>query len=245
MALKLFRTAYIYLWILLSTVVLGIWIIGRALVRANQETSHRIAQWWGRGILRISGVRVHVVGQEHLDKGRSFILMPNHQSHFDIPVLLGCLDTQFRWLAKAELFKIPIFGRAMRGCGYISIDRSNRKAAFASIRQAAHAIHGKASVLIFPEGTRSPDGKLLPFKKGGFVLAVDSGVPILPIGIYGTGRILPKKHLLLDPGPVVLWIGAPIDTTGYRRETKDALMDEARRALCEAVTRASEGRLEC
>lgn len=245
MVRKLFQTAYIYLWILLSTFVLGSLVIGRALVGADQEALHRIAQRWGRSILRVSGVEVRVVGQEHLASGRSFILMPNHQSHFDIPVLLGCLDTQFRWLAKAELFKIPIFGRAMHGCGYISIDRSNREAAFASIRQAAEAIRGRASVLIFPEGTRSQDGRLLPFKKGGFVLAVDSKVPILPIGIYGTGDILPKKHLLLAPRPVVLWIGAPIETTGYRRETKDALMDEVRQALCEAVTRASEGRLEC
>lgn len=245
MGRKLFRTAYIYPWILVSTAVLGIWIIGRALFSVDQEAFHRIAQRWGRAILRVSGVEVKVVGREHLEKGRSFILMPNHQSHFDIPVLLGCLDTQFRWLAKAELFRIPIFGRAMRGCGYISIDRANREAAFASIRQAAQAIHGRASVLIFPEGTRSPDGRLLPFKKGGFVLAVDSGVPILPIGIYGTGRILPKKRLLLDPGPVVMWIGAPIETGGYRRETKDALMAEVRRELCRAVTSASEGRLEC
>jgi 1-acyl-sn-glycerol-3-phosphate acyltransferase len=245
MALKLFRTIYIYAWVLISTLTLGSLVIGVALLTGNQEAAHRIAQLWARSILRVSGVQVRVVGQRYLEKGRSFILMPNHQSHFDIPVLLGCLDTQFRWLAKAELFKIPIFGRAMRGCGYISINRSNREAAFASIHQAAETIRGKASVLIFPEGTRSPNGKLLPFKKGGFVLAVDSGVPILPIGICGTGRILPKKRLLLDPGPVVLWIGAPIDTTGYRRETKDGLMADVRQALCEAVTTASEGRLEC
>jgi 1-acyl-sn-glycerol-3-phosphate acyltransferase len=190
-------------------------------------------------------VRVTVIGREHLPSGSSFLLMPNHQSHFDIPVLLGCLQTQFRWLAKAELFKIPIFGKAMRGCGYISIDRSNREAAFASIRQAGNAIRGKVSVLIFPEGTRSPDGRLLPFKKGGFVLAADSGVPILPIGIYGTGRILPKKRLLLDPGPVVLRIGPPVDTAGYDRETKDALMEKVHQALCEAVADASAGRMAC
>jgi 1-acyl-sn-glycerol-3-phosphate acyltransferase len=245
MALKLFRTAYIFAWILIVTILRGTLVICVALCTANQEAAHRIAQRWGRSILRVSGVRVTVVGTEHLTPGRSFILMPNHQSHFDIPVLLGCLDTQFRWMAKAELFRIPIFGRAMRGCGYISINRSNRQEAFASIQQAGDAIRGKASVLIFPEGTRSPDGKLLPFKKGGFVLAVDSGVPILPIGIYGTGRILPKKRLLMDPCPVVMWIGPPVDTTGFDRETKDALMAKVRQALCEAVTRASEGRLEC
>jgi len=245
MALKLFRTPYIYIWILLSTIVIGTLVIATVLVTGNQRAGHRLAEWWGRGILRVSRVRVTVIGREHLNTGASFILMPNHQSHFDIPVLLGCLNTQFRWLAKAELFQIPIFGRAMRGCGYISIDRSNREAAFASIRQAGDAIHGRVSVLIFPEGTRSPDGRLLPFKKGGFVLAADSGVPILPIGVYGTGRILPKKHLLLDPGPVTLWIHPPIDTTGYGRQTKEALMERVHQALCNAVAQASAGRTEC
>src|SRR5210317_685359 len=123
------------------------------------------------------------------------ILMPIHQSNFDIPVLLGRLPVQFRWLAKAELFKIPIFGRGMRGCGYISIDRSNRKSAFQSLAEAATKIRNGVSVLIFPEGTRSRDGKILPFKKGGFVLSVDAGVPIVPIVIYNTGSIMPKGRL--------------------------------------------------
>ncbi len=245
MALRLFRTLYIYVWIVVTTITIGTMVIATVLITGNQRAGHRLAEWWARGILWVSGVKVTVIGREHLAPGVSYILMPNHQSHFDIPVLLGCLHTQFRWLAKAELFKIPIFGRAMRGCGYISIDRTNRHAAFASIQQAGDAIRGQASVLIFPEGTRSPDGKLLPFKKGGFVLAADSGVPILPIGIYGTGRILPKKHLLLDPGPVVLQIGPRIDTTGYSRETKEALMERVRQALCEVVDGASAGRMGC
>jgi 1-acyl-sn-glycerol-3-phosphate acyltransferase len=105
---------------------------------------------------------------------------------------VGRLPVQFRWLAKAELFKIPIFGRAMRGVGYISIDRSNRKSAFESLKQAALTIRNGTSVLIFPEGTRSRDGRILPFKKGGFVLAVDAGVPVVPIIIKGTGGSCPK-----------------------------------------------------
>ena len=113
-------------------------------------------------------------------------------------------------LAKAELFKIPIFGRGMRGCGYISIDRSNRKSAFKSLADAAQRIRDGASVLIFPEGTRSRDGEIGAFKKGGFVLTVDAGVPIVPIIIYGTRAIMTKGSLLLKPGDAYMEILPPI-----------------------------------
>ena len=246
---KLFKTFYLYPWILVSTMVMGaLTIVVTLLVRPADRArhwGHRVAQLWARSILWASGVTVTVIGAEHLAEAGSSILMPNHQSHFDIPVLLGALDTEFRWLAKAELFKIPIFGRAMRGCGYISIDRSNRQSAFASIGKAFDTIRGKVSVLIFPEGTRSPDGQLLPFKKGGFVLAVDAGVPILPIGVHGTRRILPKNRLLLDPGPVVLYLHPPIDTREYDREHKELLMDVVRQSLTEAVACADRGRTRC
>ena len=249
MTRKLFKTLYLYPWILVSTMFVGVLtIVVTVLLRPAERArhwGHRLAQYWARSILWASGVKVTVIGAEHLAEAGSAILMPNHQSHFDIPVLLGALDTEFRWLAKAELFKIPIFGRAMRGCGYISIDRSNRQSAFASIGKAADAIRGRVSVLIFPEGTRSPDGRLQQFKKGGFVLAVDAEVPILPIGIHGTRRILPKNRLLLDPGPVVLYLHPPIDTRQYDRDHKELLMDLVRQSLTEAVTCAERGRTIC
>ena len=249
MTRKLFKTLYIYPWILISTLFFGmLTIVVTLLVRPPDRArhmGHRVARCWARSILWGSGVKVTVAGGEHLAGAGSLILMPNHQSHFDIPVLLGALDTEFRWLAKAELFKIPIFGRAMRSCGYISIDRSNRESAFASIGKAADAIRGQVSVLIFPEGTRSPDGRLRPFKKGGFVLAVDAGVPILPIGIHGTRRILAKNRWLFDPGPVVLSVHPPIVTRGYDRDHKEALMDLVRQSLNEAVTEAERGQTRC
>jgi 1-acyl-sn-glycerol-3-phosphate acyltransferase len=182
----------------------------------------------------VSGIHVHVNGLENLNVGGSCILMPNHQSNFDIPVLLGCLPIQFRWLAKAELFKIPIFGRGMRGCGYISIDRSNRKSAFQSLAEAAAKIRNGVSVLIFPEGTRSRDGKILPFKKGGFVLSVDAGVPIVPIVIFNTWSIMPKGRLRIRTQSVQMDILAPIPTSGYTRKTKDDLMDSVRNTICNA-----------
>jgi 1-acyl-sn-glycerol-3-phosphate acyltransferase len=159
--------------------------------------------------------------------------MANHQSNFDIPVLLGHLAVQFRWLAKVELFKIPIFGRAMRKVGYISIDRYDRESAFKSLDVAANKIKSGVSVLIFPEGTRSRDGKIRPFKKGGFVMAIDSGVPIVPVVITGTRAIMPKGKFRIYPGQVSMVIHKPIDTSTYTRETKEALMESVRRVICD------------
>ena len=161
--------------------------------------------------------------------------MVNHQSNFDIPVLLGRLPVQFRWLAKAELFRIPILGQGMRGSGYISIDRSNLRSAMRSLGKAADTIRNGTSVLIFPEGTRSPDGNLASFKKGGFVLTVDSGVPVIPMVICGTWSIMPKNRWMIRPQPVTLRILPPVDTTAFSRKTKDDLMDNIYKQMSEAI----------
>jgi 1-acyl-sn-glycerol-3-phosphate acyltransferase len=225
------RTFAVMIWVAAATLVMGLLVIALSLSGVRATAAHRVAQAWGRSILAVSGVRVRVVGRERIDPSAAFICMSNHQSNFDIPVLLGCLPVPFRWLAKAELFKIPIFGRAMRGAGYIPIDRSDRPAAIASLRQAAAAVRSGVSVVIFPEGTRSPDGTLRPFKKGGFVMAIESGVPIVPVALRGTFDIMPKGRLLIQPREVFMEIGAPIAVAGYDAHTKEALMDEVRSAL--------------
>jgi 1-acyl-sn-glycerol-3-phosphate acyltransferase len=225
------RTVVVIAWVAAATLVIGLLVIILALSPATAAGVHRVAQAWGRSILAVSGVRVRVAGGERIDPAAAFICMSNHQSNFDIPVLLGYLPLPFRWLAKAELFKIPIFGRAMRGAGYIPIDRSDRPAAIESLRQAAAAVRGGVSVVIFPEGTRSPDGALKPFKKGGFVMAIEAGVPIVPVALRGTFDIMPKNRLLIRPAEVTMAIGAPIATTGYDISGKAALMDDVRNAL--------------
>ncbi len=228
------QTLIIVLWTLPATVVIASIVILSSFFSRTGNGPHLLARFWANSILWVSRVKVTITGAEKLDPDRSYIYMPNHQSNADIPLLLGRLPVQFRWLAKAELFRIPIFGRAMRGVGYISIDRSNRKSAFESLERAARTIRGGTSVLIFPEGTRSRDGRILPFKKGGFVLSVDAGVPIVPIIIRGTRDIIPKGHFLIRPAPVTMEILDPVETADYTRKTKDQLLERIRSIFIDA-----------
>lgn len=196
--------------------------------------SHLVARMWGRSILFVSRVKVQVQGLSHIDPAKAYIYMPNHLSNFDIPVLLAYLQVQFRWLAKAELFKIPVFGYAMKRAGYISIDRSNRKSAFESLKRTARVLQHGVSVLIFPEGTRSRDGNLGPFKKGGFVTAVESDATIVPVIIHGTWEIMSKTGLRVKPGHVIVEIKPPIETRNYTRKTLPDLMDQVRLAISQS-----------
>jgi 1-acyl-sn-glycerol-3-phosphate acyltransferase len=225
------HTIIIYMWVIASTVVFGLLAILVSFFSKKGDGVHHIAQIWGRSITLVSGIRVTSTGVDPKFSGNSYIYMSNHQSNFDIPVLYSALPVQFRWLAKAELFRIPIFGNSMRCAGYISIDRSNRKSAFQSLVQATDMIRNGTSVMIFPEGTRSTDGQLLPFKKGGFLLAVDAGVPIIPIKIYNTQKVMPKGRLLVRHHRVMIQIGSPIQTSGYTRKTKDDLIARVRDAM--------------
>jgi 1-acyl-sn-glycerol-3-phosphate acyltransferase len=228
------QTIAIALWTVFVTVIFSYLSILLSMVGTGGNLSHLSARLWGRSILAASGIQVRVTGMENIDPAESYIYMSNHQSNFDIPVLLAFLKVQFRWLAKEELFKIPFFGYAMQRVGYISINRSDRRSAFLSLKRAAQIIRGGVSVLIFPEGTRSLDGQIRPFKKGGFILALDAGVPIVPVVIRGTRSIMPKERLRIRPGRVSLEILAPIDTTAYTRKSKEDLIAAVRRAICES-----------
>jgi len=226
------HSAIVIFWTIFASIFFGSATIVAALITGNDKTAHRIASIWGRAILLVSRVQVSITGLSHIDPSRAYILMANHQSVFDIPILLGCLPLQFRWLAKAELFKIPIFGQGMRSCGYISIDRGNQASSFESIAHAARTLSQGKSILIFPEGTRTRDGKLRPFKKGGFVLAVDAGAPIVPIIIRGAFSLLPKGRLHVNaPAHIQMRILAPIATTSYSRDTKESLMERVRERM--------------
>ena len=219
------RTLLVLIYTFPATVILGTLAALSAFFSKEGNFPHKIAISWAKSILWVSGVKVRVTGSQHIDPNLSYILMANHQSNFDILALFSGLPVQFRWLAKAELFKIPIFSHGMRGCGYISIDRSNREAAFRSIEDAAEKIKNGVSVMIFPEGTRSKDGHLLPFKKGGFVLAVKSKVPIVPMVISGSLSIMPKKRIKIKSGVIHLDILKPVETTTYDEKSKNELVE--------------------
>ncbi|MGE5256558.1 MAG: lysophospholipid acyltransferase family protein [Hyphomicrobiales bacterium] len=232
------RTAVVAIWVIIATFFLGVIAIAISFFNKTGNPVHWIARVWGRSILAVSGIRVLVAGAERIDVNRPYIFMANHQSNLDIPVLLGHLPVQFRWLAKAELFKIPVFGQAMRGAGYISVDRANRQAAFESLQEAREKIRSGCSIVIFPEGTRSLDGSLKPFKKGGFVMAIGAGAPIVPLAVRGTYRIMPKNTWLIRPGDVAVDIGEPLATEGYTLESKEVLMEAVRNAISRGLASA-------
>lgn len=203
-------------------------LVALVVLRMSAVRAQMIPRIWGKLILAIGGVRVRIEGLENLEGGGPYIFAANHQSQFDIFALQGCFTVDFRWLAKKELFEVPIFGRAMRLAGYIPIDRSRGRQALVSLNEAAQRIASGTSVILFPEGTRSVDGKLQSFKTGGMVLAIKSGVPLVPMGISGTHEILPKGKLLARPGLVTIRVGKPINTKDYTARQKQDLADRVR-----------------
>jgi 1-acyl-sn-glycerol-3-phosphate acyltransferase len=187
-------------------------ITGVPLSFISPDYLHNYARLWARIGLSLAGVRLKVSGREHLRAGAPVIYMSNHASNFDILALFAGLPGQFRWLAKEELFRIPLFGLAMRRAGYIPLDRSDRKKALHSMTEAAKRIRGGASVVIFPEGTRSADGILQFFKKGGFLIALKAGVPVQPVAISGSFAIMPKSSRRIHGGLIEVRILPAIAT---------------------------------
>jgi 1-acyl-sn-glycerol-3-phosphate acyltransferase len=180
-----------------------------------QRTDDRL-RGWGKAIVRRADVDLTVEGVTHIRRDRACIYMSNHQSHFDIPILYSIFPTSLRMVAKAELFKVPIWGRAMRATGFVPVTRSgDRAGAVAAMQQCRAALERGINVWIAPEGTRSPDGRLGKFKKGGFILARDTGADIVPIAIDGSHDILPKNTKTIRRGVRVRVVfGAPIAVAG-------------------------------
>jgi 1-acyl-sn-glycerol-3-phosphate acyltransferase len=200
-------------------------VVSYRLFPRGEYTTHRVSVLWARMLLWMSSVKVEVVGQDNVLRGRPQVFMANHQSGFDILIVLASLDTYFAWVAKRELFSIPVFGHALARTGSIAIDRKNFVRAMRSINDAARKIREGKSVMTFPEGTRSMDGQIHPFKKGVFHLALKAGVPIVPVTIIGSGEIMPKKSFRVHPGKVILVIDKPIDVTGYTEGTVEELLN--------------------
>lgn len=191
---------------------------------------HNYARVWGKIGLFLAGVSLEIKDMQKIPPG-PVIFMGNHQSNFDILALYAALPVHFSWIAKEELFRIPLFGFAMRRAGYIPLDRGDGRRALKSMDEAARKIRSGVSVIVFPEGTRTRDGNLLPFKRGGFLLAAKAGVPIVPFTINGTARINPAKTLQLRKGSVTISFSDPLETTGATGKKRDDLIGRVREAI--------------
>ncbi len=189
-----------YPLILVSTALFGTLAVTLSL--ANKHLGFYAGVFWARSLTWGTWVRVRVVGREHLHPGQSYVMLSNHQGAYDILALYGFLGREFRWVMKEELRKVPFLGWGCAAIGHIFIDRRNSARAIASLEAAKSHLVGGVSVLLFPEGTRSEDGRLLPFKKGGFAIARQLDLPILPVSITGSNEILPKACLFPRPGTV-------------------------------------------
>jgi 1-acyl-sn-glycerol-3-phosphate acyltransferase len=221
------RTVFVWFWIVVSGAILStLCILCYPLNPRSGQLNHHIAGLWGKVALWVNLVRVKVEGLENIPGKGPYVFMSNHQGSYDIFALLGYFPFQFKYLAKKEIFSIPILGMAMKATGYISIDREGTRETVKAMNDAAKKIHGGMSILIFPEGSRSPDGSIQPFKKGGFTLAIKSQVPIVPVAIAGSNEIIPKGKLRVYPGSISLRLDRPIETKGCTMKDREALMDQ-------------------
>ena len=234
----MFRT----LFFLLTFVPWTLFVIftGVPLSLFGADYLHAYARIWGRVSLWLAGVRLTVTGREHLSQHGPVVYMANHVSNFDILALFAGIPGQFRWMAKIELFRIPLFGLAMRRAGAIAVDRSNRRNSVLSMREAVKRIADGTSVVIFPEGTRSKDGTLQPFKTGSFTLALQAQVPVVPLAICGSGEVMPKHSRWIRGGHIYLNILPPAATAGRPVAERAELMEEVRQPIVATLKKAGQ-----
>jgi 1-acyl-sn-glycerol-3-phosphate acyltransferase len=218
--------------IVLATIVYGSVSVVVALLDKTGVIPIRVARAWGRFLLAVSGVRVHVEGLEHIDPNGSYVFVSNHLSYMDTPVVLSHVPVQFRFLAKRGLFQIPLLGTHLSQAGHIPVPREDPRAAVKTMQVAAETIaNKKISLLIFPEGGRSHDGKLRPFKEGAVYIAIKAGVPIVPMTLIGTREVLPFGSGVVLPGKVTLRVLPPIDTAALTLKDRGRVTEEIRELI--------------
>jgi 1-acyl-sn-glycerol-3-phosphate acyltransferase len=225
-------------WFLLNLFVSTFWYGSLAVVSGLLRVPNRpggvydyCAREWSRSLLRAAGTDLEAVGTENLPKGHPVVYVSNHQSWFDIFALAGTLPGQMRFVAKKEMARIPLLGRAMRSAEHIFIDRQNRQAAFGAYEEAAKAIRAGLSAVVFAEGTRSRTGQIQTFKKGPFVLAIAAQVPVIPVYCAGTFTLLRKGSIRINPHPIALMFGKQIPTEGMVYDDREKLMKITRAAI--------------
>ncbi|HVX89831.1 MAG TPA: lysophospholipid acyltransferase family protein [Gemmatimonadales bacterium] len=241
--MSLLRTLLYIASIFIATIWWGLACIVAALAGVEHVRGgvyDRAARNWGRWLCAMNGLDVRSEGLERLPSDRPYVYIANHFSVCDIWALLVVLPDPVRFIAKKELFAVPILGPALRAARHIPIDRQNLQAAFSAYEEAAKAIRSGFSAVVYAEGTRSRDGKLQPFKKGPFVLAIASQVPAVPVWVDGAFEALPKGQWWVRPGVVTIRVGTPVPTAALRYDDRERLMEEVRGAMV-ALSHAPAG----
>lgn len=238
------RTLWFYLVLVVSTVIHAVGVIGAALLgvpRRPRGGGGGVYDWgtqdWSRWVLRAAGTPVDVEGLDRVPRNQPVVYASNHSSMFDIWALAATLPGSTRMVAKQELARIPLLGRAMLAAGHVTIDRFNKARAFGAYERAARTIRGGVSALVFPEGTRSRTGELLPFKNAPFGLAIAAQVPLVPVYVHNTFQILPKGAWRLRRRPIRIRIGEPIPTAGMTLDDRERLQRLARAAILDLRAR--------
>lgn len=227
-----YHTTKFWILIILLSIVLGTLSVLVRLFDSSSNLSHKVSSLWGRWLCTLNGIQVDVEGLEHLQPDQAQILIANHQGFFDIFALSGFLPLQIRWMAKSSLFKIPFVGWSITASGYIPVDRSNRKKSYQAFLTTIEKLKAGNSIVIFPEGTRSEDGTIGPFKKGSLLLSARSGAPLVPVTLLGTGSIIKKGSGIIKPGRIQIVISPPLSSQAVKDDKEENVLRNLRDIIC-------------
>lgn len=230
------RTIHLAVSAVFWTMLIAPVVITVALVNSSSARIDALIRFWARRLVAAAGIRLSAEHLDRIEPARRYILIANHNSYLDIPCLLAAIPQPLRFMAKVSLFKIPVFGTGLRAAGFIPIDRKNRAANIQSFSLAADRIRRGNSIVVFPEEGRSHSREMRPFQRGAFLLALKSALPIVPVAITGTHEVLPPGRHSVHPGPVVVRVGTPIETSKFSIRTKDQLATETRAAIEEMLS---------
>ncbi len=224
------RSILVVIYLALFVLFVGIPVILYAALTGAADTLYRVSVRGLKGMLWLAGVRVRVEGLENVPPGVC-IFVANHTSNSDPPALVVAIPKRVSLLAKKEVFRLPILATAFRLAGIVPVDRADRDSAAASVDRAIESLKSGLSFLVYPEGTRSQDGRLLPFKKGTFIMAIEVGVPIVPVSVGGAQKIMRKGELAIHPGEIVVKFHRPVDASRYTLEQRGELMARIQAAV--------------
>ena len=235
------RTIFVAIVAVLDTVPFATATLVVAMFKSNAKIIDRIIRMWARVLVWAAGIDLRIEGAEVIDPNQRYILVGNHYSYFDIPCVFAAIPQPIRFMAKISLFKIPIFGWAIGRAGFIPIDRKNRRTAVKSFDLAVERIRKGNTIVVFPEEGRSRERAMRQFQRGGFLLALKSQLPILPVAIDGTYDVFPATRWSIKPGPVTIRVGTPIRTEGLTVRDKTRLLQESRSQILAMLGMTDEG----